>query len=198
MITVGLTGSIAMGKSEVANVFRTAGIPVFDADQEVHKFYDSQAGVDHIQPLVPSAIVNGIVDRKSLTAAVLADQELLNRLEKSVHEEINRRRKAFLKKQEAQGRSIAIVDVPLLFEKSGDKYVDVTIVVSAPLEQQRQRALARPGMTEAKLDMIMQRQMPDVEKRRRADHVIENNGSLSDLEKKTLAVLAAIRKQHSL
>jgi dephospho-CoA kinase len=196
MIRIGLTGSIAMGKSEVARILRARGLPLFDADVEVHKLYDSAEGVALLAPLVPGAIVDGKVNRPALSEAVLSDPALLERIEPVIHAEIHRRRDAFFEDAEQQGTDCAVADIPLLFEKGTDRQVDVTIVVSAPEALQRQRALARPGMTPEKLDMILKRQMPDAEKRQRATHVIINDSTLAELEARTLAVLAAIRKGH--
>jgi dephospho-CoA kinase len=198
MIIIGLTGSIAMGKSEVANILRTEGLPVFDADQEVHALYDSEQGADLLKDLAPDAIVNGRVDRQRLSRIVVEKPQCLEQLETIIHAEIARRRKTFTTNAEAEGHGIIGVDIPLLFEKAGDKDVDVTIVVSAPGEIQHKRALARPGMTEKKLEMILNRQMSDAEKQRRADYVIHNTGTLAELRRETLAVLAAIRKEHRL
>ncbi len=198
MIVIGLTGSIAMGKSEVARVFADAGLAIFDADNQVHELYDSHFGAELLRPFVPDAIVGERVDRQKLTQIALADRQKLERVEKIVHAEIARQRLAFIEEQEKAGHAIVVVDIPLLFEKSSEKEVDVTVVVSAPLEQQKQRALARPSMTPEKLDMILARQMPDSLKRLRADYIIENDGSLAVLKQRTLAVLAAIKKEHCL
>jgi dephospho-CoA kinase len=198
MIVIGLTGSIAMGKSEVANIMRREGIPVFDADHEVHTLYASPEGAKLLMPFAPDAIIDGHVDRQKLSGLVVDDPRKLDQLEKIIHAEIAIRRKTFNAKAESDGHSMAVVDVPLLFEKAADREVDVTVVVSAPLAHQRTRALARPGMTEEKLDMILKRQMPDVEKQARANYVIHNTGSLEDLRTHTLALLVAIRKQHRL
>jgi dephospho-CoA kinase len=198
MIVIGLTGSIAMGKSEVASVFLEQGIPVFDADKEVHRLYDSTEGAELISAVVPGAIIEGRVSRSKLTQFVMADGGLLEKLETIVHAEIARRRTDFLRDASERGHSIAVVDVPLLFEKGGEKEVDVTVVVTCSESEQRKRALARPGMTQEKLAMILKRQMPDAEKRGRADFVIENDGTLEELNTKTLAVLKAIRKEHAL
>jgi dephospho-CoA kinase len=198
MITIGLTGSIAMGKTEVANIFRAEAIPVFDADKEVHALYDSKEGAALLGPLVAEAIVNDKVDRPTLSKLVLEQPALLEELEAIVHAQIARRRALFETQAEQAGHGILVVDVPLLFEKSGEKQVDVSIVVSAPEELQHLRALKRPGMTEEKLDMILKRQMPDAEKRRLANYVIINDGTLEDLRANTLAVLNNIRKEHRL
>jgi dephospho-CoA kinase len=198
MIIVGLTGSIAMGKSEVGKILQADGIPLFDADKEVHRLYDSAEGAALIGAIAPEAVNSGTVDRQRLSALVLADTDLLARLEKAVHAEIRHRRQAFIEEQRLAGQSIVVLDVPLLFEMGGEKDVDVTIVVSAGADLQRRRALARPGMTEEKLAMILARQMPDAEKRKRAHHVIETNGTLEELAVRTRAVLRQIRKEHAL
>ncbi len=198
MIIIGLTGSIAMGKSEVAKIFSKEGIPVFDADKEVHALYDSPEGAALIRSLIPEAIIDGKVDRTVLSKHVLENAQRLEQLENIVHAEIAKRRVNFASQAEKQGHSIIVADVPLLFEKSGEKQVDVTIVVSAPEEQQRDRALARPGLTVKKLEAILKRQMPDAEKRRLANYVIINDGPLDALRQNTLAVLANIKKEHRL
>jgi dephospho-CoA kinase len=198
MISIGLTGSIAMGKSEVSRILQKHGLPVFDADHEVHALYNSQAGVDLLKPYVPEAIVNGKIDRVALTKIVMADPQRLNTLEKIVHDEIAKRRSTFKINAEDQGHAFAVFDIPLLFEKNLESSIDVSIVVSAPPHLQQQRALARPGMTEEKFEMILSRQMSDAEKRKRADHIIENDGTLEDLSNRTLACLAQIKREHAL
>lgn len=197
MMIIGLTGSIAMGKSEVANMFREAGIPVFDADREVHALYASAEGANLLRPLVPSAVTTDGVDRSKLAAAVMADETLLPRIEPLVHAEVTRRRSDFTRFHETQGTPIILFDIPLLFEKGAEQEVDVTVVVSAPAEQQRKRALARPGMTPEKFDMILSRQMPDAEKRKRAHHIIDNAGTLEDLRTKTNALIAELRQKEA-
>lgn len=198
MMTVGLTGSIAMGKSEVSRIFKDQGIPVFDSDLEVHVLYDSKAGVDLLMPFVPEAIVDGKIHRPTLSTLVLKDAALLEQLETIVHAELAKRRAAFTRAAAKAGHPIIAYDIPLLFEKNFEKTVDVTVVVSAPAQLQKQRALARPGMTEEKLNMILARQMPDAEKRKCADYVIENNGTLVDLKFRSLNVLSDIKKVHTL
>jgi dephospho-CoA kinase len=198
MMTIGVTGSIAMGKSEVSRIYREQGIPVFDADLEVHALYDSQEGVALLQPCVPEAIVDGQIHRATLTAIVMKNPERLSQVEKIVHHEIAERRVAFAEHAEKSGHSIVVYDIPLLFEKSYEKIVDVTVVVSAPSDIQQQRALLRSGMTQEKLDMILARQMPDAEKQKRADYVIENDGTLEHLRDRALVVLASIKKEHTL
>jgi dephospho-CoA kinase len=198
MIKIGLTGSIAMGKSEVARIFQEQGIPVFDADRAVHALYDSKLGVELLQPLVPDAIIENKIHRPTLSALVMKDADLLNQLEALVHAEVAKQRDAFHAQAKENGHAMVAYDIPLLFEKQIDKTVDITVVVSAPPHLQRERALARPGMTEERLNMILARQMPDAEKRLRAHYVIENNGTLSDLKNRSFEVLADIGKQHRL
>lgn len=188
-LRIGLTGSIAMGKSEAANILRQHGLPVFDADAEVHKLYDGLEGADLVRPFVPEATRLGKVDRQIVTAQVLKDPALLARLEKKIHVEIAKRREAFIAAAEAQGAKGVVLDIPLLFEVGADKAVDKTIVISSTPELQRARALARPGMTEERLNLVLARQMPDAEKCRRADAVIHNTSSLLEMKKSLLAVL---------
>jgi dephospho-CoA kinase len=198
MIKIGLTGSIAMGKSEVGRILVGEGIPLFDSDREVHRLYETAEGVALLNPFVPETIRNGQVDRALLTKIVLADPARLNQIETVVHAEIAKRRDAFVATAESNGHTIVVYDVPLLFEKHMEKTVDATIVVSASEAEQRKRALSRDGMTPEKLDMIMSRQMPDHEKRKRADYVIENNGTLEQLVERTRSVLNQIKRTHTL
>jgi dephospho-CoA kinase len=189
MKIIGLTGSIAMGKSEVAKIFAAHGIPIFDADKEVHALYDSKEGADLLRPFVPQAIVSDRIDRQKLTAIVMENKSLLEQLEPLVHAKVAERRKDFLNKARKEDARLVVLDIPLLFEKDAAADVDLTIVVSASPDLQRRRAHARPGMTGAKLDMILARQMPDAEKRKRADIIIDNNGTLDDLRRVTEAVI---------
>lgn len=196
MIVIGLTGGIAMGKTEVARIMASQGIAVFDSDSQVHQFYASAEGLRLIGGLVPEAIIDGKVDRERLSKRILGDAALLKQLECGVHAEIRRRRDSFIATERARGRTMAVVDVPLLFETGAERDVDTTIVVSAREDLQRERAMKRPGMTAEKLDMIIKRQMPDAEKRQRANHVIETNGSLEDLRERVLETLHEIKREH--
>jgi dephospho-CoA kinase len=177
LIIAGLTGSIAMGKSTVARMFTELGAPTFDADEAVRCFYAGE-GVAVVEAAFPGVVVSGQVDRERLGSRVLGDAEALRRLEGIVHPAVAKARGEFLEHAEAAGRRLVIADVPLLFETGGDKSFDLVIVVSAPADVQRARALARTGMTEAKLEAILSRQTPDAEKRRRAHFVIDTTGSL--------------------
>jgi dephospho-CoA kinase len=174
---VGLTGSIAMGKSTVSEMFAELGVPTFDADEAVRDFYAGE-GAASIEAAFPGVVVLGQVDRQRLGLRVLGDAEALRRLEGLVHPAVAQARAQFVKRAEAAGRQLVIVDVPLLFETGGEANVDLVIVVSAPASVQRARALARAGMTEAKLDAILSRQTPDEEKKRRAHFVIDTRGKL--------------------
>ena len=182
-----------MGKSEVARILRSAGIAVFDSDAEVHGLYDSKEGAELVGSEVPEAVIDDRVDRQILSACVLRDPKLLPKLEKKVHGEIRTRRKSFLVQQQQLGRELAALDIPLLYETGAENDVDVVLVISSKPEIQRARALARPGMTLDKLNMIMTRQMPDQEKRRRADFVVENNGTIDDLLKSVLSVIDQLK-----
>ena len=187
MLVIGLTGSIAMGKSEAARILAAYGLPVFDSDAEVHRLYDSEQGAKLIAPFVLEATRENKVNRELVTKAVLADGPLLSKLEKVVHAEIRKRRKAFIAAASARGAKAVVVDIPLMFETGSQKDVDKTIVISASAATQRARALARPNMTEERLQMILARQMPDSEKRKLADAIIENSGAIEELKTKLIA-----------
>lgn len=196
MIVAGLTGSIAMGKSETARMFAARGIPVFDSDAAVHALYAKGGGaVAAIGSIAPSAIVEGGVDRRHLAALVQAQPALLPRIERAVHPLVKDLQIGFLKDCEAAGAEIAVLDIPLLFETGREKDVDVIIVVSAGEQQQRERAMKRPGMTAEKLDFILSKQLPDVQKRARADHVIDTSVSLAETEGEVDRVIARLRAQ---
>ena len=191
MITLALTGSIGMGKSTVAAMFAKAGIPVFDADATVRRL-QGPGGVlvERIEERFPGTTHDGAVDREALSAAVLGRPEELAALEALVHPAVHHERTRFIVQN---GDAPALLfDIPLLFETGGDAAFDKVIVVSAAPEVQRARVLARPGMTEAKLDAILARQMPDEEKRRRADFVIETDGDLSTTERQVAEILACL------
>ncbi|QPC43359.1 dephospho-CoA kinase [Kaustia mangrovi] len=181
MIVLGLTGSIAMGKSETARMFRELGVPVFDADAAVHALYaEGGAAVGPVAEAFPGAVSDGAVDREALAARVLGDGEAIARLEAIVHPLVRDAERAFLDKARREKAPLAVLDIPLLFETGGEGRVDRIVVVSAPADLQRERALARPGMTQEKLDAILARQVPDAEKRRRADFVVDSSRGLED------------------
>lgn len=172
MIVLGLTGSIGMGKSTTATMFEEAGVPVHDSDKAVHRLYADTA-VAPIEARFPGVVVNGIVDREKLSAAVLGNSEALRDLERIVHPLVRADADAFLEHHRRQGAKVALLDIPLLFETGGENRVDKIVVVSALPEIQRQRVLARSGMTEEKFNAILSRQLPDEEKRKRADFIID-------------------------
>lgn len=192
-IRLALTGSIGMGKSTAAAHFREEGVPVWDADEAVHRLYGpGGAGARAIAALVPAAVGPDGVDRGRLRAALLAEPALLPRIEAAIHPLVAADREAFLAAARAAGARVVLCDIPLLFETGAAAAFDRVIVVSAPPDLQRARVLARPGMTEAALDAILARQMPDAEKRARADHVIDSSGSLEDGRAQVRAILAAV------
>lgn len=195
MIIVGLTGSMAMGKSEVAKAFRVEGIPVFDADAEVHALYESPEGASMLEDIVPDAIRMNRVDRELLSAALLREPGLLPKVEKIIHAQILKRREAFIAAARRAGSDVIVLDIPLLFETGGENSVDMTVVVSSSAKHQQERALSRPGMTEEKLAMILHRQMSDAEKRKRADHIIGNDGTIADLYAKVLKLSEILRQK---
>ena len=181
MIKLALTGSIGMGKSTVAKMFEAAGVPVFDADAVVRKLQGpGGALIERIGELFPGCVRSGTLDRDCLAQIVLADRSKLSQLEGVVHPAVRDWREAFI--QEHRDSPALIFEIPLLFETGGEKDFDKVVVVSAPPEVQRARVLERRDMTAAKLDAILQRQMPDEEKRRRADFVIDTSGDLSTTE----------------
>ena len=177
MLILGLTGSIGMGKSTTAKLFAEAGVPVYDADAAVHMLYEGEA-VPAIEAAFPGTTVDGKVDRNKLSARVVHDPAAIKQLEQIVHPMLGASRQKFLADAERSGAAVAVVDVPLLFETGGEKRVDALVVVTTTPELQRQRILARDNMTSEKLDAILARQLPDAEKRRRADFVVDTSDGL--------------------
>jgi dephospho-CoA kinase len=194
MILLGLTGSIGMGKTTAAAMFREEGAPVYDADAAVHALYLPGGGaVASLAALFPSVLRDGGIDRQALSAAVLHDPEAMRRLEEIVHPLAREAQAVFLQQAEAAGAPVVVMDVPLLFETGGDAHMDAVAVVSAPEAVQRARVLARPGMTPEKFAHILTRQLPDAEKRRRADFVISTALDLEDTRAQVRAILAVLR-----
>ena len=174
MFVLGLTGSLGMGKSTTARFFAEASVPVHDADAVVHRLYEGEA-VAAIEAAFPGTTADGRVDRTRLAARVLGDAAALKRLEAIVHPLVRKAEQQLLEEAQAHGEPIAVLDIPLLFETGGDRRVDAVVVVTAPPEVQRARVLERPGMTMEKLDSILAKQIPDEEKRRRADFVVDTS-----------------------
>lgn len=192
-LIIGLTGSIGMGKSTVAAIFEEQGVPVFDADAEVHRLQGRKGALlPAIEAAFPGTTGQNGVDRGKLGAQVFGDDAALARLEAIVHPAVAAARQAFL--IEHAGQPLVVFDIPLLFEKGGAAQVDQVVVVSAPPEVQRERVLARPGMTAEKFAQILARQVPDADKRARADHVIDTGTSLAATRAAVGALVAELRK----
>jgi dephospho-CoA kinase len=188
MIILGLTGSIGMGKSTTAKLFTEAGVPVYDADAAVHRLYEGEAAAA-IEAAFPGTTANGQVDRNRLSDRVVRDPAAMKRLEEIVHPMLGASRRKFLHDAERSGASVAVVDVPLLFETGGEGRVDAVVVVTTSPEIQRQRILARPNMSDEKLDAILARQVPDAEKRRRADFVVDTSDGLDPVRARIRDIL---------
>jgi len=193
MIILGLTGSIGMGKSTTAKLFAEAGIPVYDADATVHRLYEGEA-VPAIEAAFPGTTVDGKVDRNRLSAQVVHDPAAMKRLEGIVHPMLGASRQKFLQEAELSGAPVVVVDVPLLFETGGEKRVDAVVVVTTTPEIQRQRILSRDSMTGEKLDAILARQLPDAEKRKRADFVVDTSHGLDPVRTGIRDILAEAAK----
>ena len=194
MIVLGLTGSIGMGKSTTAGLFREAGVPVQDADQIVAGLYlPGGAGVRPVGEAFPEALKDGAIDREALSRRVLGDPVALARLEAIVHPLVKAERDAFLRRARADGADVAVVEVQLLFEVGVAEDTDAVVVVFAPEDQQRARVLARPRMTAEKFEQILARQMPDAEKRARADFVIDTGHGIEAAREQVQGVLAQVR-----
>lgn len=174
MIVLGLTGSIAMGKSTTAAIFAEAGVPVHDSDAAVHRLYRG-AAAPLIEARFPGTVAGGVVDREKLGKAVLGDARALRDLEKIVHPLVRADADAFVARHREAGAKLVLLDIPLLFETGGEERVDRIVVVTAPLQVQRERVLSRPGMSEEKFAAILARQLPDEEKRARADFIIDTS-----------------------
>ncbi len=194
MLIVGITGSIGMGKTAAAHYLASKGIPVFDFDAAVHQLY-AGAAVPLIEAAFPSAVENGRIIRAKLAAAIHGQPEALRRLEAIVHPLVGEAQWHFLEEQRARGAAMVMFDIPLLFETGGGALMDTTIVLSAPAETQRIRVMARPGMTPEKFADLLARQMPDEEKRARADFVVNSGGPLEETRAQLDAVVAELGKR---
>jgi dephospho-CoA kinase len=191
MFILGLTGSLGMGKSTTARFFAEAGVPVHDADAVVHRLYEGEAAAA-IEAAFLGTTTGGKVDRNKLAARVLGDVAALKRLEAIVHPLVQRAEERLLEEAKARGERIAVLDIPLLFETGGDRRVDAVAVVSAPPEVQRARVLERPGMTIEKLEAILAKQMPDAEKRARADFVVDTSQGYESARAQVRAILDTV------
>ena len=191
MIILGLTGSIGMGKSTTAKMFADAGVPVSDADRMVHALY-AGAAVPHIEKAFPGTVSDGVVDRDKLAATVLGDPARLRELEAIVHPLVRAETDAFVERHRQAGAPLIVLDIPLLFETGGMDRVDRILVVTAPADVQRERVLSRPGMTEEKFEAILAKQVPDAEKRRRADFVIDTSRGMDAAREDVLRIIAEL------
>ena len=197
MIIVGLTGSIGTGKSTTAQLFAKQGIPVNDADAVVHALYRGEA-VAAIEEAFPGTTVDGEVDRGKLSAVLARNPAQFKRLEAIVHPLVRQKEQEFLASARRAGHEIVVLDIPLLFETGGEERVDDVVTVTCEPDLQRERVLARPGMTVEKFDLILSRQTPDADKRARADYVIETDHGVAAAELAVKAVLADLRRRHEL
>ncbi|MBY9065940.1 dephospho-CoA kinase [Hyphomonas sp. WL0036] len=198
MIILGLTGSIGMGKSATAGLFRDAGVPVYDADAAVHALYaEGGAAVAPIEAAFPGVTHQGAIDRQKLRTRVLDDAEAMKRLEGIVHPLAGEAQLDFRRTAKEQGAAFAVLDIPLLFETGGNRHCTYTLVVSAPPEVQRARVLARPGMTEEAFEAILARQMPDADKRARADFILSTAHGFDFARDHVHAIIALMKRTAS-
>jgi dephospho-CoA kinase len=193
MLILGLTGSIGMGKSTTAKLFEEAGVPVYDADAAVHRIYQGEAA-PAIEAAFPGTTVHGKVDRAKLSAKVVHDPAAIKQLEQIVHPMLAASRQTFLDNAERSGAPVVVMDIPLLFETGGEKRVDAVIVVTTSPENQRERIMARGTMTKEALDAILARQMPDAEKRKRADFVVDTSHGLDPVRSQIRDILKQVAK----
>ena len=192
MIILGLTGSIGMGKSTTAAMFSEEGVPVHDSDEAVHRIYAGPAA-PLIEAAFPGTVVDGAVDRRVLAQKVLGHPDKLRRLEAIIHPLVREDADAFLDAARKRGEQIVLLDIPLLFETGGTDRVDRIVVVTAPADIQRERVLARPGMTAEKFEAILARQVPDAQKRARADFLVDTSLGIEAARKRVREILAELR-----
>lgn len=193
MLLLGLTGSIGMGKSTTAKLFQEAGVPVYDADATVHKVYEGEATAA-VEAAFPGSTANGKVDRQKLSGMVVNNPDAMKRLETVVHPMLRSHQLKFLEDAEKSGAPVAVLDVPLLYETGGEHRVDAVVVVTTTPEIQRERILARENMTPDKLDAILARQLPDAEKRKRADFVVDTSHGLDPVRQRIGEILREVVK----
>ena len=196
MKTIGLTGSIGMGKSTTAAMFEDEGVPVYDADAEVHRLYaKGGAAAAPLEEAFPGVTQDGAVDRAALAERVVGDHAAMDRLNRIVHPLLGASRAAFFERARASGTDWVVLDIPLLFETGGEKNVDVVVVVSAPAAVQRERVLAREGMSEARLDGILARQTADADKRARAHFVVDTGEGFETARAQVRGILKTLRER---
>lgn len=192
MILLGLTGSIGMGKSTTARLFAEAGVPVNDADQVVHELYRGEA-VRPVEAAFPGSVRDGAVDRQILSRMLSENPAHFRMLEAIVHPLVQERERRFVEENRKAGAALVVLDIPLLFEVGGEGRVDRIAVVSCSADEQRRRVLARPGMTPEKFELILSRQMPDAEKRKRADYVIDTGEGIEHARRQVLDIIAELK-----
>jgi len=192
MIVIGLTGSIGMGKSTTAAMFEEAGVPVHDADAAVHRLY-SGAAAPLIEAAFPGTTTDGTVDRLRLSEQVLGDTAALKRLEAIVHPLVREAEREFLRQAHAAGHALVVLDIPLLFETKANERVDLVVVVTADARTQRERVLARPGMTAERFEQILSRQVPDAEKREGADFLIDSGQGFEAARARVAEIIRAVK-----
>lgn len=192
MLVIGLTGSIGMGKTTAAQRFAANSIPVFDADAEVHRLYEGDAA-PLIEQVFPGTTRNGKVDREALAKVLMENNKAIPRLEAIVHPLVRTARQDFLIRHARDGAEMVVLEIPLLFETGTEKHIDVSVVVTAPAEVQRNRVLKRPGMSAEKLDALLANQIADKEKRERADFVVDTNRSLEETAAEIDRIIESLR-----
>jgi len=194
MILLGLTGSIGMGKSETAKMFQREGIPVYDSDAEVHKLQGPGGrALPAIEAAFPGVVVDGVLDRAALGQRVFGKRAELRKLEAIIHPMMGSAQRKFLRLASARHEPVVVLDVPLLYESGGDKYVDASVVVTAPAALQRRRVLARPGMSIERLEGVLAQQMPDAEKRRRADFIVQSGLGKAFARRQVHAIVVGLK-----
>lgn len=193
MFILGLTGSMGMGKSTTAHLFAEEGVPVHDSDAVVHALYEGDA-VAPIEEAFPGTAAGGRIDRQKLGQRVVGDADAMKRLEEIVHPLVRKSGQEFLSKAKREGAPIVVLDIPLLFETGAEARVDAVVVVTAPAEMQRERVLARPGMTAEKFEALLAKQMPDAEKRKRADFIVDSGHGIEPARAQVRDILAKIAK----
>ncbi len=192
MIVLGLTGSIGMGKSTTAAMFRALGIMVHDADATVHALYAGKAA-PVVEALFPGTVIDGKVDRNLLSAKVIGNSEAMRKLEQAIHPLVHEEERIFLENARASGQKLVVLDIPLLFETGGENRVDGIVVVTAEPDEQQRRVLARPGMNEEKFAAIRARQIPDAQKRQLADFVVVTDFGIENAKAQVAKIVEAVR-----
>lgn len=194
MLIIGLTGSIAMGKSTVAKMLLDSGIPMISADQIVHDLYENEA-VPLIEQAFPGSTENNQVNREKLLKNILKDEDGFKKLESLIHPLVRQKEWEFIKEHKDKGADLVAIEIPLLFETGAEKLMDSVLLASAPAEVQKQRVMARPGMTKEKFKTLLDKQMPDSEKRKKADFIVDTSCSLEETEEQLKEIIVSLKNQ---